>query len=73
LVYGVFIKQQLQVKENQEMVIKKNEETILSCEISDNDNCSSTDPSQENEGSGKKKTPMCLVNELARHHKVCFF
>ena len=53
------------------MVIKKNEETILSCENSDNDNCSSTDPSQENESSGKKKTAMCLVNELARHHKVC--
>lgn len=25
---------------------------------------------EECEQSGKKKTPMCLVNELARHHKV---
>ena len=25
---------------------------------------------ERSESSGKKKTPMCLVNELARHHKV---
>lgn len=28
---------------------------------------------ERSESSGKKKTPMCLVNELARHHKVFFF
>lgn len=27
-------------------------------------------PQERSELSGKKKTPMCLVNELARRHKV---
>ncbi len=41
--------------------------------------CESTDDTDfsmglqdKSEQNGKKKTPMCLVNELARHHKVTF-
>ena len=56
-----------------EMGAKKNEtegNVVLNCGSSDSDTASTADAAQEPGATGKKKTPMCLVNELARHHKV---
>lgn len=47
--------------------------SVIQCEASECEQDSSTAFQERSGLTEKKKTPMCLVNELARHHKVFVF
>ena len=47
-----------------------NEGTDSSSKPEDSEECTVSENSDSEMVKRKKKTPMCLINELARHHKV---